>query len=178
MFDPIRASEEIKNSYIDYITTTFDMADRDYAGLLRQALQKEGMVAKGPYLDIGGAYETGHTLRELVTMGKASPLFEALEPISEKERELKLDRPLYLHQEASLEKSSAGQSLVVTTGTGSGKTESFLLPILQHILSEHEAGTLDSGVRAIIIYPMNALANDQIKRMRALLKNYPAIRFV
>ena len=177
VFDPIRVSEEIKNSYIDYITTTFDMADRDYAALLRQALQKEGIVAKGPYLDIGGSYETGHTLRELVRMGKASPLFEELEPVPEQERELKLDRPLYLHQEAALEKALDGQSLVVTTGTGSGKTESFLLPVLQHILSERETGTLDSGVRAIIIYPMNALANDQIKRLRALLKNYPAIRF-
>ena len=135
------------------------------------------MAAKGPYLDIGGSYETGHTLRELVQNGKASPLFAELEPVPEKERELKLDRPLYLHQEKSLEKASKGQSLVVTTGTGSGKTESFLLPVLNHILTEIENGELDSGVRAIIIYPMNALANDQIKRMRALLKNYRRIRF-
>ena len=177
MFDPIRASEEIKASYIDYITTSFEIADQDYAQGLKRALEQEGMAAKGPYLDIGGSYETGHTLRELVQKGKASPLFAELEPVPEKERELKLDRPLYLHQEKSLEKASKGQSLVVTTGTGSGKTESFLLPVLNHILTEIENGELDSGVRAIIIYPMNALANDQIKRMRALLKNYRRIRF-
>ena len=47
MFDPIRASEEIKSSYIDYITTSFDMADRDYASGLKRALEQEGMVAKG-----------------------------------------------------------------------------------------------------------------------------------
>ena len=177
MFDPIHASEEIKNSFIDYITTTFDMADWEYADLLQQALRQEGMIAKGPYLDIGGSYETGHSLRELVRVGKASPLFEDLEPIPEQERELKLDRPLYLHQEKALEKAISGQNLVVTTGTGSGKTECFLLPVLHSILSEREQGTLDSGVRAIIIYPMNALANDQIKRMRTLLKNSPSIRF-
>lgn len=177
MFNPIYAAEEIKNSYIDYITTTFEMADQEYAVLLKEALQKEGVIAKGPYLDIGGSYETGHTLRWLMHMGKASQLFEELEPVPEQERELKLDRPLYLHQETALEKAVCGQSLVVTSGTGSGKTECFLLPILNHILSEQEDATLDSGVRAIIIYPMNALANDQMKRMRTLLKYYPTIRF-
>lgn len=56
MFGPIKASLEIKASYIDYITTTFDLADPDYAKALRSELQREGMVAKGPYLDIGGSY--------------------------------------------------------------------------------------------------------------------------
>lgn len=177
MFDPIHASEEIKSSYIDYITTTFDMADKEYAQLFKKTLQEEGMVAKGPYLDIGGSYETGRTLSELMEEGIASSLFSELEPVPEKDRELKLQRPLYLHQEKSLRKATQGQNLVVTTGTGSGKTESFLLPVIHHILSQQECGELDSGVRAIIIYPMNALANDQIKRLRALLKNYPRIRF-
>ncbi|USF27649.1 ATP-dependent RNA helicase RhlB [Firmicutes bacterium ASF500] len=177
MFDPIRAAREIKASYIDYITTTFDLADPDYAKALRRELQGEGMVAKGPYLDIGGSYETGATLSELMARGKASPLFQALEPVAEKDRELKLDRPLYSHQERALELASAGENLVVTTGTGSGKTESFLLPILDALLREEAAGTLSPGVRAILIYPMNALANDQMKRLRALLRGHPAITF-
>lgn len=175
MFDPIKASKEIKNSYIDYITTTFDMADADYKREFWQELQKDGMVARGPFLDIGGSYETGHTLRELVEEQKVSQLFQDLEPVEEKDKELKMDRPLYLHQETALLKATAGENLVVTTGTGSGKTESFLLPIIDHLLKEQESGTLDAGVRAIIIYPMNALANDQMKRMRALFKNYPQI---
>lgn len=59
MFDPIKASKEIKDSYIDYITTTFDMADTDYEREFRKELQTDGMVASGPFLDIGGSYETG-----------------------------------------------------------------------------------------------------------------------
>ena len=95
-----------------------------------------------------------------------------------KDREIKLERPLYLHQEQALRKANEGNNLVVTTGTGSGKTECFLIPIVNALLREQEQGTLaDSGVRAIIIYPMNALANDQIKRMRNLLRNYPDITF-
>ena len=54
MFDPIKASKEIKDSYIDYITTTFDMAATDYERAFRNALQTDGMVASGPFLDIGG----------------------------------------------------------------------------------------------------------------------------
>lgn len=121
MFDPIQAAREIKASYIDYITTTFDMADPDYAKALRQELQRAGMVAKGPYLDIGGSYETGATLSQLMDAGKASPLFRTLEPVPEKERELKLGRPLYSHQERALTLASGGANLVVTTGTGSGR---------------------------------------------------------
>jgi len=175
MFDPIKASKDIKKSYIDYITTTFDMADPQYKREFLEELKKDGMIAKGPFLDIGGSFEVGHTLQELIEDGSASPLFEKLEPVPEKDRELKLRRPLYLHQESSLLKASAGENLVVTTGTGSGKTESFLIPVINHLLREEEAGTLGAGVRAIIIYPMNALANDQMKRMRALLKGYPQI---
>lgn len=175
MFDPIIASQEIKDSYIDYITTTFHMADPDYAKEFRRELTKEGMVAKGPFLDIGGSFETGRTLHNLMEEGRISPLFENLEPIAEKDKELKLDRPLYLHQETALLKASSGENLVVTTGTGSGKTESFLLPIINHLLHEKASGTLNPGVRAIVIYPMNALANDQMKRMRALFRGYPDI---
>jgi superfamily II DNA/RNA helicase len=63
------------------------------------------------------------------------------------------------------------------TGEGSGKTECFIIPIVNHLLREAEMGTLTSGVRAILIYPMNALANDQMKRLRNLLKSYPDITF-
>ena len=177
-FDPIVASDNIKQSYVDYITTTFDIADKECARELRAQLEQEGFVAKGPYLDVSGAYKSGQNLNELMEKGIASNLFMELEPVDEKRRELKLERPLYLHQADALKKAAAGNNLVVTTGTGSGKTECFLLPIINDLLKEQEIGTLgNSGVRAIIIYPMNALANDQIKRMRRLLRNYKDITF-
>ena len=70
------------------------------------------------------------------------------------------------HQEQAIRKAAAGRNLVVATGTGSGKTESFLLPMLSALTAEHAAGTLGPGVRALLLYPMNALANDQLKRLR------------
>ena len=176
-FDPIEASSQLKSGFIDYITTTFHITDPIYKAALKKELNKEGFLSKGPYLDMNGSYKTGHSLRELISYGQASIGFEKLEPFPEKEKELKIERPLYLHQEQALLKANAGHNLIVTTGTGSGKTECFLLPILQTLLQEDQNDTLNSGVRAILIYPMNALANDQMKRMRAILKGYPNITF-
>lgn len=81
-----------------------------------------------------------------------------------------VSRPLYAHQEASIKCIGSGENAVITTGTGSGKTESFLIPILNYLFRQQEKDMLSSGVRALLIYPMNALANDQVKRLRKLLK--------
>ena len=176
-FDPIAASQNLKAGFIDYITTTFHIADPIYKESFRQELEEDGFLTKGPFLDMSGSYRTGRSLRKLMDAGAVSRGFETLEPTDEKNRELKLERPLYLHQEKALLKADAGNNLIVTTGTGSGKTECFLLPILQSLLAEEQAGTLGIGVRAILIYPMNALANDQMKRMRQILKGHPQITF-
>ena len=150
MFNPIKASQNIQDSFTQYITTTFSFADPVYSDKFRKALQQSGTIAKGPYLELSGSYETGHSLRELIARGKASPLFETLENAVEPKKELKIDRGLYLHQELALEKANAGKSLVVTTGTGSGKTECFLIPIIDALLREEENGTLNDAVRDFI----------------------------
>ena len=178
MFNPIEASESIKDEFISYVSTSFHIADRDYAEQFVNELNKKGTVAKGPYLDISDSFEPGETIETLIEEGEMSPLFHQLEKdVPEGEKEIKLQRKLYLHQEKAIRKINQEHNLVVTTGTGSGKTECFILPIINHLLKEKEAGTLGSGVRAILIYPMNALANDQMKRLRMILKNYPDITF-
>ncbi len=152
MFNPITASQEIKDAFTDYITTTFDFADPDYADELKKSIQESGAVAKGPYLEVSGSYESGESIAELIAEHKVSPLFDTLENCAEKDKELKIQRGLYLHQIAALEKANARKNLVVTTGTGSGKTECFLIPVIDSLLKEEEAGTLNDAVRAIIIY--------------------------
>jgi hypothetical protein len=73
---------------------------------------------------------------------------------------------LYRHQEEAIEAILAGRHTVVATGTGSGKTESFLIPILSHC----RATPPSEGAKAILIYPTNALASDQLKRICAMAK--------
>lgn len=178
MFNPITASENIKDEFISYITTQFNISDPTYASKFIDELGKKGNVTKGPYLEINDAFEKGKNLSSLIDQGTVSPLFRELEgDLPDGEKELQLNRSLYQHQEQSIIKTNQGKNLVITTGTGSGKTECFVIPIIDHLLREIEKGTLSSGVRAIVIYPMNALANDQMKRLRVLLGHYPKITF-
>ena len=83
-----------------------------------------------------------------------------------------IDAPLYKHQELTIDAAHiAKHNVVVATGTASGKTESFLYPILFELYQQHLRGELDNpGVRAMILYPMNALANDQRERLGVICK--------
>lgn len=80
-----------------------------------------------------------------------------------------LDRHPFTHQIAAWDvlNQPKPQSLVVTSGTGSGKTECFLVPVLNHLANEVDAGEDTEGVRALFIYPLNALINSQQNRLDA-----------
>jgi ATP-dependent helicase YprA (DUF1998 family) len=180
---PISTSHHIRERYKRYIRTTFDIRDAEFAELFNQQLSADEEFFKGPYLDAMPPYRSGASIQTLVEEGTLSRRFAPAEHggICVEHTtgdELVYRRPLYAHQEHALRKALEGRNLIISTGTGSGKTESFLLPILQHLLREKEAGTLDQpGVRALLLYPMNALANDQMKRLRAILQREPSITF-
>lgn len=171
-FNPIRASENIFDDYLRYIETTFFIKDQDYFQQFKKSLKEDGNFANGPFLDVTDSFEAGLSLEELIKKSIVSSEFKNINS-----PKLPLNRALYKHQEESIIKVSEGQNVVITTGTGSGKTESFLLPIINYLLKQKEEGSLTPGVRALIIYPMNALANDQMKRMYDIFQNYPHITF-
>jgi hypothetical protein len=119
-------------------------------------LVKGEKLVIGPYVEGLPDFEKGNSLRELIG-DKGGLLHKGLlylpDPV--------LNRPLHLHQqEALIAACRDAQSLIVATGTGSGKTETFLFPIAHRLLSEDDPNS--PGVRALLIYPMNALANDQL----------------
>jgi len=162
LFRPSESSKRIADFYRRYLLTTFSTNNEKYNEQLKNALERDGAIADGPYLSISDPYEKGRTLKELVEEGLVSK--EILELHS-----FHPERRLYRHQEEAIRKAVAKKNLIVTTGTGSGKTESFLIPVINELLIEKKAGTLGPGVRTLIIYPMNALVNDQIRRLRELL---------
>ena len=171
--DPIKVSERIEDEYRSYLRSSFPIADPSLNQDFDRQLRREFALTKGPLLEATPPYETGTSIRHLVEEGVLSRGF-----LEFSEEALPLDRPLYLHQEQALRKATNGRNLLIATGTGSGKTECFLLPIVDALLREREAGTLGQpGVRALLLYPMNALANDQLKRLRVLLKDFPDITF-
>jgi len=168
-FSPVKASKEIVDKYLVYLKTIFKIKDEEYSRLLNNEISKRDYFYKGPYLDVTNSFESGKTTKDLVSNGTLTKSFLRFN--------LSHDRKLYKHQELAIEKSLQGRNLVVSTGTGSGKTESFLFPILNYLSKLNEDEMLTPGVRAIIIYPMNALANDQMDRLRVILRDYPEITF-
>jgi len=175
MFNPAKAADEIKKEYIGYISTTFHFRNQNLQKKLLEVLEKT--VSNGPFVEIKDSFMSGKSIDEFIDKGTLSPLFRNLEKDKKCPPKLPVSRPLYLHQEKAVEKIVAGKNIVVSTGTGSGKTDCFLIPVINELLREKEQGKLNEGVRAIFIYPMNALANDQIKGLREILMAYPDIRF-
>lgn len=176
MFNPAKASKNIKEEFESYIETTFHFNDENLREQFHQQLNE--IISKGPYLEINSIFAQGLSIEELINKNILSPLFRDLEanktaikPI------LPLTRKLYKHQEEAIRNIVNGNNVVITTGTGSGKTNCFLIPVIDELLKEKEKGTLGPGIRAIFIYPMNALANDQLKNLRKLLLDYEDITF-
>ncbi len=171
--DPLQATEAIEEKYLDYLKTTFALNDYELHQRFVEELGKPGRFSKGPILEATPPFETGSSLLDLIKEGLLSQEFTRLQV-----NELPLERMLYIHQEKAIRKLvQDNRNIIVSTGTGSGKTEAFLFPILNHLFRQKEKGQLTSGVRALLLYPMNALANDQLKRLRRLLRNYPDITF-
>lgn len=164
LFKPAESSDNIKEFYKRYLLTTFKTNNETYNKQLEQELNQNNAIAKGPFINMTDPYEKGKSIADLVQEKILAESFLKLP-------ELKPQRPLYQHQVEAITKAYQNKNLVITTGTGSGKTECFLIPVINQLLKEQETGTLDAGVRTLIIYPMNALVNDQIRRLRDIFKD-------
>jgi ATP-dependent helicase YprA (DUF1998 family) len=162
--DALFLSKQVEQRYRQYLQTTFYFRDPELRASF-QATLDAGHVRKGPYLEATPVFRRGGSPRSLLTSLLGTTLDEGF--ISA----LKADRSLYLHQEESIKNVFADRNVVVATGTGSGKTESFLYPILFHLYREFARGELGACVRALILYPMNALANDQRDRLGEICRD-------
>jgi len=149
---------QVEKSYQQYLQTTFFIKDPVFRKSFEEEL-RNWHLSKGPYLEATPVFQKGLTPEVL--------FFELLgtQPQEAFTRAMWGDRPLYKHQEEAIRKVFGGKNILVSTSTGSGKTETFLYPILLHLYREYLAGSLCPGTRAMILYPMNALANDQCERL-------------
>jgi len=132
----------------------------------RRQLMEDGAVASEPWVEVTPSYKEGKGYQELHLPDPVAGLFATLS-----EKRAVFQKPL-LHQSVALEAFfSRGSDLIVSTGTGSGKTEIFLYSILGSLASEAGRGTTVKrrGFRAVVLYPMNALVADQLGRLRLLL---------
>ena len=230
LINPVHAYKEIKDNFILYIKTAFGTRYESLEKEREELLRKDQVSSREPWIEPLPAYENievGNDKLRISTL-RSSDLPGMSEEAQKLFKEfinkglISGDYPIYWHQAEMLRKALCGKNCVITSGTGSGKTESFLLPMLADIIAEAERewkqpnsytenawwkanngeplskgeifvfptdsvkgtpGRLapcamqrpneqrEAAVRALIIYPMNALVEDQMTRLRDALDN-------
>ena len=223
MLDPIGGYERIRDFYISYLDTAFRLRRDDLANARRSLLRRPGTLTTNPFIEPVPRYQSaGLSLEDLVLAESDNPLahfsLEARRAFAElvlsglfpgvlshgsEIKRRSLFNP-YSHQMEMLKRGvRAGHPGIVTSGTGSGKTEAFMLPILASLAAEAirwpaapagflgdrwwttdgaqfrlRRGTEPTGrpkaVRALVLYPMNALVEDQLTRLRKALDSNEA----
>lgn len=172
--------ESVRHALRDYIEATYHIGHPAVVEQRRFLLDQEGVIFRRPFLESTPRYLAERRFDELDIPAAAKALLHVLADPHRPNGRLVYDPP-YLHQAAALEHVLTGQrNLVITTGTGSGKTESFLLPILGRLAVEavdHPGSFEKPAVRALLLYPMNALVNDQLGRLRLMLGNLAVAEF-
>lgn len=152
---PSVVAEQLKRGLADYIETTFPFANEPFRSSFPEYLNKDKNLCQEPYTAIRLPF------RSCTAMPTC---FEAVVPAY---------LP-YVHQQKAFDRLTGddGRSTLVATGTGSGKTECFLYPVIDYCYRHRH----ERGVKAIIIYPMNALASDQAGRMAKLIYHNDKLR--
>jgi len=203
MKDPIGAFETLQDGVKRYITSAFGTNSPTFEQERKGLLDHPGVLFQIPFIEPIPSYKSGSSLTELSEVDLPGLNIAGREAFKDviSTGLFSGGHPLYLHQQTMLRKSLQGKHCVVVTGTGSGKTEAFLLPVLANIIGEATNPSMKwpaptktpkkwskenlprwddtrkelrgekraAAVRALILYPMNALVEDQISRLRQAL---------
>ena len=152
---PTILAKQLQDGICDYIRTTFPMTNEPFQGSLDKLISTKDSVYHAPFTAVRLPFRVAEMNESY---------FESIHP----------KFAPYVHQQKAFDRLNGndGQSTVIATGTGSGKTECFLYPILEYCY-KHRG---ERGIKALIIYPMNALASDQAKRIAEIIYNSPELR--
>jgi superfamily II DNA/RNA helicase len=158
-FDVFALRDEVVREYQSYVKSFINIVDPKLLKYVTDRLD-EGRLWPDPVLQLNPAFERGADLKTLARAGVILP---------ETARFFGEDLRLYRHQEEALRIAANRQHYVVSTGTGSGKSLTYLLPIVDDIFRNDPK---DQSVRALIVYPMNALINSQKKALEAFAEQW------
>ncbi len=186
-FTPTRLVRRLREALRGYIESAYPLNDPTLVRARRRLLEEEAgghLLAQEPFIETTTRYATSKaTYRDLGLSASLGTFFSKLAETASaqstrEDARTVLFPSMYLHQERAFREFLVERKdIVVATGTGSGKTECFLVPMLGSLYDEavRSPGTFElPGVRALILYPMNALVNDQLSRLRLLLGD-PAV---
>ncbi len=156
---PSILAKEVTKGLKSFITTGFETETPFFSGMFEHFVEQPDHFIKGPYLSAALPFARGDAGHDFF------PDFTT-------------EFPPHRHQQNAWQRlatAHGGRSTLIATGTGSGKTECFLYPVLDYCLRQHLDGQSE-GIKAIVIYPMNALATDQAKRFARLIHRSEAMR--
>ncbi|MGK4008494.1 DEAD/DEAH box helicase [Sorangium sp. So ce1036] len=154
--DVFELSKQVVSDYGSYISSFLTIRDDRIRAYVDHQLA-DGFLWPQPLIQLNPAFEPGEPLRKLVDDGVLHP--ECLKIFAVKDGSGRGGTPIRLHrhQVEGIHAARAGESYVLTTGTGSGKSLSYIVPIVDHVLRRGSG----KGIQALVVYPMNALANSQ-----------------
>jgi len=168
--DVFNLRNNVVGDYGTYVRSFLTIRDERIRRLVQEEMDG-GFLWPDPLIQLNPSFEAGETLQQLIDGGELHP--ECINIFRDKREDGTVGAPfrLHRHQIGGIRAARAGDSYVLTTGTGSGKSLSYIVPIVDHVLRRGSG----KGIQAIIVYPMNALANSQIGELEKFLcRGYPA----
>jgi len=167
--DVFQLRDKVISDYREYISSFINIRDKRIAAHVNESLTS-GALWPDPLIQINPSYEPGEYIDELVAEGTLHPecsrIFARKPEQDSPPEKLRLHR----HQADAIRTARKGSNYVLTTGTGSGKSLAYIVPIVDHVLRTGSG----KGIKAIIVYPMNALANSQAGELGKFLNHgYP-----
>lgn len=171
--DVFKIHEQLIDDYRSFTSGSVQVRDRRIQAHVQEQLD-EGIQWPYPWLSLNPSFESGGSVSELVASGLLHPECERIFRFKDAPNDPgHATLTLHRHQRDAVEAASSGKSYVLTTGTGSGKSLAYIVPIVDRVLRAKDTSET-SGVKAIVVYPMNALANSQMFELRKFLEyGYP-----
>lgn len=174
MNDPIKIFHELFDVYLKYINSGLPFSHNEYNEERNALLREEGSICQPPIIELVPKYHEKATLKQFCHDEGVSLDINEFVNTGLFGEGIHGERRLYDHQYKALKDAFIDRkNIIVTTGTGSGKTECFLLPVISDLVTEskHWGSNRPRAMRAMILYPLNALAEDQMIRLRKALNS-------
>ena len=167
--DVFEYRDSIVSDYRSFTTSFTKIKAEDIQSFVKEQYDT-GHYWPAPLIQLNPVYVSGQNVEDLVAAGKLHPTCQDIFRFGRENGSPGISAQLYKHQQDAIDIAQKGESYVLTTGTGSGKSLSYILPIVDHILKTKQADS--PSIKAIIIYPMNALVNSQLEELEKFLGHY------
>ena len=161
--DVFGVRDRLIEDYREFTGSFVDIHDKAIREHVQERMER-GYQWPDPWLSLNPSFASGGTISELAGQGLLQPAAQGIFRL-ENGQELRLHR----HQKEAIEAARTGKSYVLTTGTGSGKSLAYIIPIVDRVLKAKAGSTYQPGIKAIVVYPMNALANSQLGELEKFL---------